>query len=197
MPHLSSRRRLSGLRAYQQPQAAPDVAGQPVQQGGEPGPVCWREADLLPVQLPFEDRDLMAQRQDLGILVRVAHRQQPQQREGVGHAEVGQPKQHNGSSRRSAQRRSPPPRNRRARDYVSAFIWVAKVAMTRTDEVFGTRSADCRSTLPRAGAHDGDETSDGGRMGMTHFRDPAWRGNLEDLVSGHARLAARQQWSPT
>jgi hypothetical protein len=29
------------------------------------------------VQLPFEDRDLMPQRQDLGVFIPVAHRQQP------------------------------------------------------------------------------------------------------------------------
>ena len=127
-----------GLRAHQQLQVAQDVAGEPVQQGGEPGPVSWGEADFLAVQLPFEDRDLMAQCQDLGILVRVAHRQQPQQYEGVGQAEVGQSKQHNGSSWRSAQRRSPLPRARGTRDCVGTRISVTKVAMTRTDEVFGT-----------------------------------------------------------
>jgi hypothetical protein len=98
-----------GLRADQQPQGAQDIAGQPVQQGGEPGPVSPGEADLLAALLPFEDRELMPQRQDLGIVAPVAHRQQPQQYEGVGHAEVGQSKQHNGPSWRSAQRRSPPP----------------------------------------------------------------------------------------
>jgi hypothetical protein len=42
------------------------------------------------VQLPFEDGDLVAQREDLGVLVPVAHRQKPQQRESVGYTEVGQ-----------------------------------------------------------------------------------------------------------
>ena len=54
----------------------------------------------------------MPQREDSGVFVLVAHRQQPQQRERVGHTEPGQSKQRNGSSSRSAQRRSPSPRGR-------------------------------------------------------------------------------------
>jgi len=41
------------------------------------------------VQLPPEDRDLVAEDQDLDILGAVAHRQQSQHRQHVGHAEVG------------------------------------------------------------------------------------------------------------
>ena len=97
-----------GLGADQQPEAAQHVAGEPVQQRGEQRPVGRGEPDLLAVQVPFEDRDLVAQREDLGVLVAVAHRQQPQQRERVGHAEVRQSKQHSGSSSRSYRRGSPP-----------------------------------------------------------------------------------------
>jgi hypothetical protein len=32
----------------------------------------------VPAELPFQDRDLVAQRQDLYILVPVAHREKPQ-----------------------------------------------------------------------------------------------------------------------
>lgn len=65
-----------GLRADQQPQAAQYVAGKPVQQGGEPRPVGPGEADFLAVQLPLEDGDLMAQGEDLGVLIARVHRQQ-------------------------------------------------------------------------------------------------------------------------
>jgi hypothetical protein len=47
---------------------------------------------ILAVQLTFEDGDLMPQREDFGVFVLVAHRQQPQQRERVGHTELGQSK---------------------------------------------------------------------------------------------------------
>jgi hypothetical protein len=55
-----------GLGAYQQPDAAQHVAGQLVQQCGEERPVGTGEADLLTVQLPFEDRDLMPEGRDFG-----------------------------------------------------------------------------------------------------------------------------------
>jgi hypothetical protein len=37
---------------------------------------------------------LVPQREDLDVFVSVAHRQQPQQGEGVGRGEVGQARQH-------------------------------------------------------------------------------------------------------
>jgi len=40
--------------------------------------------------LAFQDRDLMAQGEDLYIFVPVAHRQQPQHRERIRHTGVGQ-----------------------------------------------------------------------------------------------------------
>jgi hypothetical protein len=70
------------------------LAGQPVQERGEQGPVRRGELDLLPVQLSFEHGDLVAEQQDLGVLGVVGHREEPQQRERVGDAEVGQSKQH-------------------------------------------------------------------------------------------------------
>ena len=44
--------------------------------------------------LPLQDRELVTQREDLRVLVPVAHRQQPQQREHVRHTEIGQSQQH-------------------------------------------------------------------------------------------------------
>jgi hypothetical protein len=82
------------------------VAGQSVQERGEEGPVGGGEPDLVAVQLSFEHRDLVAEKQDLGVLGAVAHRQQPQQREGVGHAEVGQSEEHDDTSSRRDRRRS-------------------------------------------------------------------------------------------
>jgi hypothetical protein len=37
---------------------------------------------------PFEDRDLVSQGEDLGVLVSVTHGKQPQYRQRVGHTEV-------------------------------------------------------------------------------------------------------------
>jgi hypothetical protein len=63
-----------GLRAGQQPDLPGYVAGWPVRQGGEPGAVRPGGADFLAVQVPFEDGDLVPQRQDLGVFAAVAHR---------------------------------------------------------------------------------------------------------------------------
>jgi hypothetical protein len=63
-----------------------------VQQGGEEGPISRGELDLLAVQPSFEDRDLVAQGEDFGVLSAVAHGQQPEHRQRVGHAEVGESK---------------------------------------------------------------------------------------------------------
>jgi hypothetical protein len=64
------------------------------------------------VQMPFEDHDLVSQGEDSGLLVAVAHRQQPQQSERVGYAEVGQSQQHDRTSSRRARQRSPSQSNR-------------------------------------------------------------------------------------
>ena len=100
---------------------------------------------FLAVQLTFEDGDLMPQREDFGVFVLVAHRQQPQQREHVGRTELGQSKQ------RVVHRRAVLSVDHRrlgaeARDCIGNRVSMIKVAMTRTDEVFGTR----RRYLPTA-----------------------------------------------
>jgi hypothetical protein len=82
-----------------------NVAGQPVQQRGEKRPISRGEPDLLAVQVPFEDRDLVPEREDFGVLGSVTHRQQPEQRESVGHAEVRQSEQHSQASSPSHRRR--------------------------------------------------------------------------------------------
>ena len=51
-----------GLRPDQQPQTVEQLAGLSVQQRGEEGPIRRRELDLLPVQLPLQDGDLVPER---------------------------------------------------------------------------------------------------------------------------------------
>jgi hypothetical protein len=41
-----------------------------VKQGGEPGPICPGEADPFAVKVPFEDGDLVPEREDLASLAR-------------------------------------------------------------------------------------------------------------------------------
>jgi hypothetical protein len=79
-----------------------------VQQGREEGPVGGGEPWAGVSELAFQDHDLVAQRQDFHVLVPVVHRQQAQQRERVGHTEVGQSEQHNRSSCRVSRGRCGP-----------------------------------------------------------------------------------------
>jgi hypothetical protein len=86
---------------HHQPQPVQHVAGKPVAQGSQERPVGWSEPDLatLTVELSLEDRDPVAQGHDLHILGPIAHRQQPQHRQPVGHGEVRQlSKQHSKAS---------------------------------------------------------------------------------------------------
>ena len=66
------------VRPHQQPEPAEHVAWEPVQQGGQERPVGGGEPRPDRAQLPFQHRDLVAQRQDLRIFVPVAHRKKPQ-----------------------------------------------------------------------------------------------------------------------
>ena len=50
--------------------------------------------DPVRTELPLQDRELVAQREDLRVFVPAAHRQQPQQREYVRHTEIGESQQH-------------------------------------------------------------------------------------------------------
>jgi hypothetical protein len=61
------------LGADQQPDFMEYVAGELVEQGGEPGPICPGESDSLAVQVPFEDGDLVPEREDLGVFGAVGH----------------------------------------------------------------------------------------------------------------------------
>ncbi|WP_258382468.1 hypothetical protein [Streptomyces sp. NTH33] len=79
------------LRAYQQevPQLLPREV---MEQAGEDCAVGVGERG--PADLALQDQQLVAQRQDLHVLLPVAHRQQAQEREGVRHGEIGQAQQH-------------------------------------------------------------------------------------------------------
>jgi hypothetical protein len=80
------------LGAHEQPDPAQHGAGESVQQGGEEGPIGGSELDLLAVDLPFQNHDLMSQGKDFGVFGMVAHGQQPQHRQRVGCTEVRQSK---------------------------------------------------------------------------------------------------------
>ncbi|MGW0730576.1 hypothetical protein [Streptomyces mirabilis] len=53
-----------------------------------------RRGDAPPVDLPLQDRQLVAQRQYFDVLVGVAHWKQPHEGEDARHGEVGQSQQH-------------------------------------------------------------------------------------------------------
>jgi hypothetical protein len=77
-----------GLGAHQQSNPPQHVAGESVQQRREESPVGGIEPHLLPLQLPLQHRDLVAEGEDLRVLGLVAHRQQPQGRERIRHTQV-------------------------------------------------------------------------------------------------------------
>ena len=86
----------SGARypAHHQVQSLKHVPGEPVQQRRQQHPITRGEPRPVRTKLPLQDRELMAQREDLRVFVPAAHRQQPQQREHVRHTEIGQSQQH-------------------------------------------------------------------------------------------------------
>ncbi|MFE2023689.1 hypothetical protein ACFW9V_00780 [Streptomyces hygroscopicus] len=63
---------------------------QPVQQRRQARSIAGREPDLVLAELAFQHGDLVAQGEDLGVLVPVCYRQQAQHRERVRHAWVSQ-----------------------------------------------------------------------------------------------------------
>ncbi|WP_168584123.1 hypothetical protein [Saccharopolyspora sp. ASAGF58] len=64
--------------AHHQPQPAQQIPSQPVQQHRHKRPIAWHEKHPFLAELPLQDRDLMAQGQDLDVLVPITHRQQAQ-----------------------------------------------------------------------------------------------------------------------
>jgi hypothetical protein len=66
------------VRPDQQPEPAQHSRRQPVQQGCQEGSVARGEPRPGRAQLSLQDRDLVAQRQDLDVFVPLAHRKEPQ-----------------------------------------------------------------------------------------------------------------------
>jgi hypothetical protein len=73
-----------------------DLTRQGLEQRGEEGPVRGRKPHFARPELP-QHSDLVAQGEDLGVLVAVAHRQQAEHGEGIGHGQIGEAKQHSRS----------------------------------------------------------------------------------------------------
>jgi hypothetical protein len=65
-----------------------------VQQRRQEYPIRRSEPHLLSPELSLQHRDLVPQREDLDVLISIAHRQQMQHRPRVGHGQVGQSQQH-------------------------------------------------------------------------------------------------------
>jgi hypothetical protein len=65
-----------------------------VQQRCQQRPISRGEPRPARAELPLQDQELVAQREDFRVFVPAAHRQQPQQREHVRHTEVSQSQQH-------------------------------------------------------------------------------------------------------
>jgi hypothetical protein len=86
-----------GIGAHDQVQALEHVPREPVQQRRQQCPVSQGEPHPARADLPLQDQELVAQRENLRVLVPAAHRQQPQQREHVRHTKVGQSQQHDPS----------------------------------------------------------------------------------------------------
>ena len=72
------------------------AVGESMERGGEERPVGSGGAGL--VDLRLQDTELVAQRQNLDVLVGVARRQQPYDGEHACERRVGQSQQHDGSS---------------------------------------------------------------------------------------------------
>ncbi|MFD0031469.1 hypothetical protein ACWGDS_43115 [Streptomyces sp. NPDC055059] len=77
---------------YQQQEVPQLVHGEVVEQAGEDSAVGVGERGLA--DLALQDQQLVTQCEDLDVFVSVTHRQQAQEREGVGSGEVGEAQQH-------------------------------------------------------------------------------------------------------
>ncbi|WUH96085.1 hypothetical protein OG900_06520 [Streptomyces sp. NBC_00433] len=81
--------------ACQQQEAPELVHREVVEQAGEDGAVGLGEGRSADMAL--QNHELVSEREDLDVLVAVAHRQQAEEGEGVGLSEVGQAQQHDRS----------------------------------------------------------------------------------------------------
>jgi hypothetical protein len=95
-----------GVGSHDQSQPVQHLSGQWLEQRGEEGRVLGCEPGFIGAELPLQDGDLVAESEDLRILVTVAHREQTQHGEGIGHGRVGKSQQHSRSSCRTGWQRS-------------------------------------------------------------------------------------------
>ena len=89
----------NGVRGDDQLQPSQSWAGESVQECGEQGAVCPSQTRFA--GLPLQDGELMAQDEDLDVLVGVAHRQQSDDGEHVCERQIRQSQQHDESSWRA------------------------------------------------------------------------------------------------
>ena len=82
------------VRADEQPQPTQELPRQRHQQSSEERAVFRSERHLLPTELSFKDGDLVAQNEDLHVLLAVAHRQKPHSSESVRDGQIGEAQQH-------------------------------------------------------------------------------------------------------
>ncbi|MFE4678036.1 hypothetical protein [Streptomyces sp. NPDC056721] len=75
---------------HQQPHPAQHLPWQAMEERRQERPIARVEPKSLPVQLPFQNADLVAQGQDLDIFLTIAHRQQSKHRERIRHTQVRQ-----------------------------------------------------------------------------------------------------------
>ncbi|MFI7455419.1 hypothetical protein ACIBQX_48720 [Nonomuraea sp. NPDC049714] len=73
-----------GVQTDEKPQSAQNITRQRGQKRGKEGPVLWREFHSgVSAKLAFKDGDLVAQNENLHILVPIAQGRQPQRGERV------------------------------------------------------------------------------------------------------------------
>jgi hypothetical protein len=82
------------VRAHEQSQPAQELPRQRHQQSSNERAVLGSERRSVPAELSFKDGDLVAQNEDLRVLLTVAHRQQPHGGEDMGDSQIGKAKQH-------------------------------------------------------------------------------------------------------
>lgn len=70
------------------------VRGSGGEESGQERAVGLLKAGALAAELALQDGELVPQREDLDVLVVVAHRDQPQGAEGVGDGDAGQAYEH-------------------------------------------------------------------------------------------------------
>ncbi|MFD8008662.1 hypothetical protein [Streptomyces mirabilis] len=84
-----------GVGAYQQQEMPQFRCREVVEQAGKDRAVGVGEHG--PADLALQDEQLVPERKDLDIFIAIAHRQQAQERQGIGRSEVGQAQQHDRS----------------------------------------------------------------------------------------------------